>query len=141
MKIGYLECVKQSLKTMILTRNELEQLCNNHLVELLFNRRGAPNPKTTRRMLCTRDLRLLKSELGKQTFHFTSPTRQLSYDPVQKGLVVVFDVLKQDWRMVPANSVTFVNAVPTFPQENFWEYFDKKLRSMTNRQKNTFINT
>jgi hypothetical protein len=126
---------------MILTRNELEQLCNNHLVELLFKRRGTPNPISTRRMLCTRDLRLLTSELGKQTFHFTRPSKQLSYDPVQKGLVVAFDILKQDWRMIPANGVTFVNAVPTFPQKNFWEYFDKKLRTMTKRQKLNFINT
>jgi hypothetical protein len=125
---------------MILSRNELEQLCNNHLVELLFNRRGVPNPKPTRRMLCTRDQRLLKSELGKLTFNYNPPTSRLPYDHVQKGLVVVFDILKQDWRMIPANGVSFVNAVPTWPQENFWEYFDKKLRNMTKRQKINFIN-
>lgn len=125
---------------MILTRNELEQLCNNHLVELVFNRRGMPNPKTTRRMLCTRDLRLLASDLGKETFHFIRPSKQLPYDPVQKGLVVAFDILKQDWRMIPANGVSFVNAVPTFPQDKFWEYFDKKLRKMTRTQKINFIN-
>lgn len=133
--------MKPNLKTMILTRNELEQLCNNNLVELLFNRRSTSKSNSTRRMLCTRDLRLLNSALGRQTFNFIPPRKQLSYDPIQKGLVVTFDILKQDWRMVPANGVTFVNAVPTFPQNNFWEYFDKKLRSMTKRQKNIFINT
>ena len=125
---------------MILSRNELEQLCNNHLVELLFNRRGILNPKPTRRMLCTRDQRLLKSALGVLTFNYTPPRSRLPYDPVQKGLVVAFDILLQDWRMVPANGVTFINAVPTFPQDKFWEYFDKKLRNMTKKQKKDFMN-
>lgn len=133
--------MKPNLKTMILTRNELEQLCNNNLVELLFNRRSTSKNNSTRRMLCTRDLRLLNSALGRQTFNFILPRKQLPYDPRPKGLVVTFDILKQDWRMVPASGVTFVNAVPTFPQNNFWEYFDKKLRSMTKRQKSIFINT
>jgi hypothetical protein len=125
---------------MILTRNELQQLCNNHLVELVFNRRGKPNPKPIRRMLCTNDRRLLSSALGRTTFHYTTPTGSLPYDAIKYGLVVAFDILKQDWRMIPANGVNFITAVPTFPQEKFWEYFDKKIRNMTKQQKYNFIN-
>lgn len=124
-----------------LTLGGLQSLCETHLVELKFIRRTkATGVLPTRRMLCTRDMRILTSELGRMTFNFTLPTKSPPYDPKTKNLLTVFDIIFQDWRNIPVESVMVVMAVPTNPQKSFWEYFDKVLRKMTKTQKQNFIN-
>jgi hypothetical protein len=119
----------------------LRQLCETNLVELKFIRRLKLADKfPTRRMLCTRDIRLLNSDLGKKTFNFTLPQNSPAYDTVSKNLLTVFDIIYQDWRNIPVESVAVLVAVPTNPQKQFWEYFDKRLRNMTKTQKKDFIN-
>ena len=119
----------------------LRQLCETNLVELKFIRRNKTADKfPTRRMLCTRDMRILESDLGRKTFNYTSPKGNPPYDPIPKNLLTVFDIIYQDWRNIPFESVAVLVAVPTNPQKKFWEYFDTRLRNMTKTQKSDFIN-
>jgi hypothetical protein len=124
-----------------LTLSGLKALCETHLVELKFIRRiKNVGNLPTRRMLCTRDMRILNSDIGKTVFNFIVPSKSPPYDATTKNLLTVFDIIFQDWRNIPVESVMVVMAIPTNPQKTFWEYFDRVLRKMTKTQKQTFIN-
>jgi hypothetical protein len=119
----------------------LKQLCETNLVELKFIRRNKTTDKfPTRRMLCTRDMRIIDSDIGRKVFNFTPPKGSPPYDAIPKNLLTVFDIIYQDWRNIPVESVVVLVAVPTNPQKKFWEYFDTRLRNMTKTQKKDFIN-
>jgi hypothetical protein len=90
-------------------------------------------------MICTRDIRILNSEIGKMTFNFTVPLKAAAYNAASKNLLTVFDIIFQDWRNIPVENTMVVMAVPTNPQKPFWEYFDKVLRNMTKKEKQNFI--
>jgi hypothetical protein len=123
-----------------LTLKGLQSLCETHLVELKFIRRLRSNSNIpTRRMLCTRDMRILNSELGKMTFNFILPSKSPPYDASSKNLLTVFDIIFQDWRNIPVENTLVVMAIPTNPQKIFWEYFDRVLRKMTKKEKQSFI--
>lgn len=122
-----------------MTVSGLTQICDTHLVELKFNRRTKNVVPPIRRMLCTRDQILLNSALSKQIFNFVPPTQPHPYNAASKGLVTVFDILMQYWRNIPADQCEVIMAVPTKPQQRFWEFFDKKIRSMTTLQKEQFM--
>lgn len=92
-----------------------------------------------RRILCTRDRLLLNSDLSKEVFNFEPPTQPHPYDAASKGLVTVFDILMQDWRNLPADQCEVIMAVPTTPQNRFWQFFDKKIRNMSAGQKQQFM--
>lgn len=125
---------------MKLSLTGLGQLCNDNLVELKFNRRlkfqGSPN---TRRMLATLDSQLLNSTMGKEILNFKPPTQTASYNAASKNLLTVWDILFQDWRNIPVESAIVITAIPTKPQEKFWEYFDSVIRKMTAQQKAHFM--
>jgi len=119
----------------------LKSLCSANVVELKFTRR---RPKAgfspSRRMLCTLDITLLNSELGRGIFNYKAPSHTPSYSASRYGLVTVWDIIMQSWRNIPANAATVVTAVPTKPAEKFWEYFDKTIRPMSAEQKAVFMN-
>jgi hypothetical protein len=118
----------------------LKSLCETHLVELKFIRRNKTSLNIpTRRMLCTRDMRILNSELGKITFNFIPPSSTPAYNATSKNLLTVFDIIFQDWRNIPVENTMVIMAIPTNPQKIFWEYFDRVLRKMTKKEKQNFI--
>jgi hypothetical protein len=90
-------------------------------------------------MLCTRDMRILNSELGKLSFNFNLPSKAPPYNAFSKNLLTVFDIIFQDWRNIPVENTMVIMAIPTNPQKAFWEYFDNVLRKMTKNQKQNFI--
>ena len=126
---------------MKLSLTGLGQLCNENVVEIKFNRRvklvGMPS---ARRMLATLDFELLNSTLGKEVLNFKPPMQTPHYNAASKGLLTVWDILFQDWRNIPVESSVVVTAVPTKPQEKFWEYFNKVIGKMSAQQKADFMN-
>jgi hypothetical protein len=122
-----------------MTVGGLQLLCEKNIVEILFTRRNKSVSPSTRRILCTRDTVFLNSSLTKQIFNFTPPTQPHPYNAASKGLVTVYDLIMQDWRNIPASSCEPVMAIPTQPEQRFWEFFDKKLKNMTTDQKRNFL--
>jgi len=112
----------------------------SNLVELKFHRR---RPKTTlsswRRMLCTTDLSLLNSDKGISVLNFKSPVTGGAYNTQNKGLVPVWDILVQDWRMVNTESCHIISTTSTNPPEDFWDYFNTTIAPMSGAQKAAFI--
>ena len=124
----------------MISYTSLVSTLSNNVVELVFHRRrpkqGLPE---NRRMLCTLNYDILRSENGKLILNFKEASGASTYNPKQKGLVVVWDLLKQDWRMVNTESCKIVSTIPTSPPEIFWEYFNKIILPMSSGQKANFI--
>lgn len=112
----------------------------NSVVELKFSRRRPKqNISTARRMLCTLDFNLLNSEKGLKVLNFKTPKSSSSYNTQNKGLIVVWDILKQDWRTVNTESCQIISTISTNPPDSFWEYFESTIILMSPSQKAAFI--
>ena len=124
---------------MSLSVGGLKKLCSSNVVELKFVRRNKLRIPPTRRMLCTLDSTLLNSTLGKEILNFKPPRYSPPYNAASKSLVVVWDVIMQDWRAIPADSCEVVTAISTKPVSTFWKYFNTVLSKMTTTQKKGFM--
>ena len=120
--------------------NGLRALLQNNVVELKFIRRDiSPGRSRSRRMLSTLDFQLLNSEIGKQIFRFSSPSKFPSYNASSYNLLTVYDLFMLDWRNIPADSCQIINVIPTTPQVEFWDYFNNILSKMSASQKAAFM--
>lgn len=126
----------------MVSQSSLISVLGNSVVELKFNRRrpkvGVP---PHRRMLCTLDYNILNSENGLKILNYKQPAGSVNYNFTDKGLVSVWDILKQDWRMVNIESCRIISTIPTSPADIFWEYFYNNIQQMSAGQKAAFINT
>jgi hypothetical protein len=123
---------------MSLSIGGLKKLCLSNAVELKFVRRNKLRIPPSRRMLCTLDSALLNSTLGKEILNFKVPRFSSPYNAASKGLLIVWDIIMQDWRAIPVDSCEVVSAVSTKPANIFWEYFNRVLGKMTVSQKKSF---
>jgi len=126
---------------MHLSATGLMQLLQKNVVELRFRRRHPKHGfKDLRRMLCTNDSTLLNSPAGKHIFHYEPPTHSRKYNPLAKNLVMTFDVFMQQYRMVNVQSCDIIAVISTDPPDKWWEYFNKRVLSMSAGQKLIFMN-
>lgn len=125
---------------MKLSIGGLKTLCQMNVVELKFQRRTkTSNRPPFRRMLATLDRNILDSKLGRDILNFKQPTQSPAYDATSKGLLTVWDLFFQNWRMIPVANCEVVSVVSTRPPEKFWEYFNKTIANMTAAQKAAFM--
>jgi len=121
-----------------LSLSGLSSLLKVNAGELLFRRRRS-GPGPFRRMLATNDLLLLNSISGKIALNYRKPTAYPPYNPTAYNLLCVWDILMQDFRMVPVDAVEVISVIPTKPPEAFWEYFNNKLSKMSAIEKMAFM--
>ena len=125
---------------MYLTQLNLLQLFQHNVVEIKFNRRRLKaNFPFSRRMLCTNDTLILNSAPGQIALHFKPPHTSPKYNWIQYNLVCTWDLFWADWRMVPCESCDVVRVFPTKPAEEFWNYFNLYLQSLSPQQKLDFM--
>lgn len=119
----------------------LRRLCKQNVVELRFTRRNKARLPRKRRMLCTLDVALLNSPQGKKFLNFRPARYAPIYNAESKGLLPVWDIIMQDYRNIPVESVDVVMAISTKEtgQKKFWEYFDKVIAKMSAAQKAAFM--
>ncbi len=89
-------------------------------------------------MLCTLDENLLNSTNGRLSLNFRPSSNVLPYNAESKGLLPVWDIFMQDWRMV---SMENCNLILTIKQEDFWKYFNDTLLPMSPQQKMAYMDT
>lgn len=139
---------------MRVSRATLDALLRTNVLEIRFRRR-TEGPSAYRRMLCTNDLSLLNSKAGRAALHYRTPTGTLAYNPASKNLICTWDIFRQDFRMVPCESVDVVSRIPTSEERNilvrflrgkyeekhdvFWEYFNTVLSKLSKEQKLEFL--
>lgn len=123
---------------MIIQRSALDTILLNNVVDLRFVRRtpkpGFPN---TRRMLCTKSYNLLNSTNGRITLNFKPPTGPLKVNEAADNLLVVWDILMQDFRVINMNSADLITQYPS--DNTFWEYFNENIYPMSPDQKLNFM--
>ena len=123
---------------MIVAQQTLETLLLSNVLDLRFTRRipvaGKP---VTRRMLCTKSYELLNSTNGRIVLNYLPPKRGKQINEAITNTCVVWDILMQDWRMVNLNSCDIVK---TIKRNEFWEYFNKTLMTMSPQEKITYMN-
>jgi hypothetical protein len=126
---------------MALSITGLRKVCLQNVVELKFVRRNKLRYSPTRRMLCTLDGKLLNSDEGKKILNFRPARYAPIYNAASKGLLTVWDIMMQDYRNIPVESVDIVVAIPTKDtgQKKFWEYFNKVIGKMSAGQKAAFM--
>lgn len=126
---------------MKLSRSALTALLSKNAAEIKFiRRRPHAGDLPTRRMLATNDTILLNSSAGRTALNFRPATGNLQFNPTTRNLVLTWDIMMQDYRLVPADSVEVVSVIPTTPPEKFWEYFSEVLSKMTPGEKTRFMN-
>lgn len=122
-----------------------KQLLQSNVVEAAFVRRHEKAGwKPTRRILCTLDRNLLSSMAGRVALNFNNPTHPPPYPAQAYNLVVVYDLMWQDWRAVPAETLDVVTVIPSHTkaqQDQFWAYFSAFLSKLTPQNKMAFMNT
>lgn len=117
---------------------ELSNLLLNNVVDLRFvRRRQTPGKPPVRRMVCTKSLELLNSNNGLISLGYRKPVGAPDYNPTLQGLVSVWDILMQDYRNIPAETVTINKVIPA--NDEFWNYFNSELYTMSVVQKIQFM--
>lgn len=127
---------------MRVSQGQLLALLENNVLELRFYRRNSkPGWNPARRMLVTNDRQILNSAPGRIALHFKPPTRTPAYNWRVKNLACGWDLLWQEYRMIPAESCDVIRIMPTQPEEEFWNYFNLYLQAMSPSEKVQFMNS
>ena len=122
---------------MLVGRSQLLTLLMNNVCEVKFARRVfKPGAPPTRRMLCTNSFTLLNSENGRLTLNFRPTSNFQPYNPAVKNLIIVWDIFMQSWRMVSMDNCSVIKSIP---RDEFWDYFNENIYTMTTEQKNQFM--
>lgn len=121
-----------------MTTSELDSLLADNVLDIRFVRRLPVKGKPiTRRMVCTKSNNILNSNNGLISLGYRAPVQAPKFNPESEGLVIVWDIIMQDFRNIPAETVIVLNKIPG--DDKFWEYFNNNLRLMTTQQKINFM--
>ena len=117
----------------------LQTLQKSNVLEIKFMRRHPkPGFPPTRRMLCTGDLSLLNSPQGRIALNFRPAFNRPAYNPTPKNLLITWDILMQDYRMVNMDACQLITLVPN---AMFWKFFNERLALMSTQQKIILMNS
>lgn len=125
----------------LVTSATLKQKLNDGVVELRFQRRMAkPGFSPIRHMLATNNKKILGGINGRLTLNYRPPRYMMSYNPYARGLLVVWDIFMQDYRMVNTQGPLAI-AQEFTDEEEFWKYFNKHIRRMSQAQKMAYMDS
>lgn len=125
---------------MITSPGILNQLLQKNVLEVRFTRRRpSPGKAPARRMLCTLCPEILNSVNGRTVLNYLPPTKPLKFNPGKKNLVMVWDILMQDFRLINGDNCDLLSTLPG--DDTFWDYFNTTVLPMTLEEKTQFMNT
>lgn len=125
---------------MIVQRATLDSILLSNVCEVRFARRDLKaGSSPTRRMLCTKSYNLLNSTNGRITLNYRPPRGPLKINEAADNLIVVWDILMQDYRNINMNQCDLVKQYPV--NEEFWTYFNENIYPMSAEQKISFMNS
>lgn len=120
-----------------MNRSELNSLLEHNVLLIGFLRRTPPVGHR-RNMICTKSNFILNSFQGRTNLNFRSPKYgPPDFDQAKANVVVVWDILVQDYRLVPCESVTVID---TIPETGFWKYYNEAIYPMSAQAKVKFMN-
>lgn len=123
-------------------RLSLERFFAMNVVEIKFKRRVKP-PFSDRRMLCTSNWRFVNSPIVKRIFRYTrpkGPARGAAWYR-SKRLMIVWDLMKLQFRMVSLDRYEIVGFVPAktlLEQAQFAAFYRRNISSLPPSKKVSF---
>lgn len=129
---------------MFISRENLKALARNNICEIKFRRRNPVKGKPLfRRMLCTSAQNVLNSLDGRLTLNYrpTTPPPFMNpyYNPDQKNLVILWDIIMQDYRAI---NMSFCNLIARVPANKaFWDYFRENIFHKSPAEKTMWMNS
>ena len=125
---------------MIVQRATLDNILLNNVCELRFVRRvPVAGLSPTRHILCTKSYSLLNSSNGRITLNYRPPRGPVKINEAVDNLIVVWDILMQDYRNVNMNQCDLIQEIPA--NDDFWIYFNENIYPMSAKQKFNFMNS
>lgn len=125
-------------------RGELKNTLFRNACEIIFVRRRperAPGRPEVRRMLCTLSTNILRpvapDRITAMNFHDPRTSRRL--DEVKHNIVVVWDIIMQNYRNVSMETCYVRQTIPD--DETFWKYYNEILFNLTQDQKANFMDS
>ena len=73
---------------------------------------------------------------GKLSLNYRAPTGPTRFNEAAEGVLVVWDILMQDYRCI---NLAQVNILETVPVSEFWPYFNENIYPMSPEQKITYM--
>jgi hypothetical protein len=122
-------------------------LANNVIEAKFIRRRPKAGMPATRRAFITNSTNILNSAKGKTVLGFNgfgTGAAGLGFFPVNKNLVLAWDILWQSFRLFGAEGSQIITKIPVSNEkeiETFWQYFEKNIQSMSPAQKLQFMNS
>lgn len=130
---------------MYISRTNLKALTRTTVCEIKFRRRNPVSGRPLfRRMLCTMAPLLLQSLEGRLTLNYRPTSNPPPYDPDRYNLVIVWDILMQDYRSINMSYCNLIAKIPVTNKETiqkFWDYFNKEIYSKSPAQKMSWMNS
>ena len=125
---------------MITSLANLKTILLDKVCEVKFARRNPkPGRPAMRRMLCTNNIQLLNSLEGRTVLNYAPPRQAPKYNPNQENLIIVWDILMQDYRNINMNQCDLIQEIPA--NDDFWVYFNENIYPMSAAQKRNFMNS
>jgi hypothetical protein len=125
---------------MITSLATLKATLLDKVCEVKFARRNVkPGRPATRRMLCTNNVQLLNSIEGRTVLNYVPPHQAPKYNPNQENLIIVWDILMQDYRTINCDTVDLITTLEA--DQTFWVYLNEKIAPMSASEKTNFMNT
>lgn len=117
-------------------RTRLNNLLKQNVLIIIFNRRTPP-VGALRQMLCTKSDKVLSSLQGRINLNFRNPKHgKPAFDESKANVCVVWDILKQDYRLVPCESVSIIREISP---DKWWEFYNNNIRPMSQTDKLEFM--
>lgn len=125
---------------MLVSTTSLRPILQNAACEIKFaRRRPVPGKSIFRRMLCTNSNTILNSIDGRITLNYKPSTKAPKYDPNAKNLIIVWDLLMQDYRCINCDNCDLITTIPA--GEAFWTYFKENIMTLSIQQKIQFMDS
>jgi len=123
---------------MAVSVQTLNNLLLNNVLDIRFIRRNPkPGKPATRRILCTKSFDLLNSTNGRIVLNYRPPKTGKQFNESIKDACVVWDILMQDYRVIPADTAVVLEEIPA--NQEFWTYFNNKIYNLSTQQKMLFM--
>ena len=125
---------------MVIQRLALDNILLSNVCDIRFERKiQTPGKPPTRRMWCTKNYDLLNSTNGRVTLNYRPPTHPKKINEAASNILVVWDILMQDYRTVSFEQCELLKEVPA--DEKFWVFFNEHIYPMSSDQKLQFMNS
>jgi len=125
-----------------ISREGLKKLLYNHCVEIKYQRRHPLVDSNTCRLFCVGfypnfgNNPFLNSLGARSAFYNPSSggSKSLNYNPDDKNLVITYSIFDMGYRTVSINRANVIRAFPVDNKDNiqnFWDYFNKNISTMS----------